>query len=287
MARNFVGCREKVFNRGRPPVAFLNELVDWGVSAPAEIFARNNRTDIYSVVSDELGPWANDLERRAAMLEVLRVLAGFESSWKWNAGPDTTNPDSNTACTEEAGILQCSGDSMNFDASLKQLLRTVSGRIAFRSKGRRNQITSLLSSTVPGCFDSRWLITDRSGTIILTPSCDRMPWRNCWASSRAKCTLRQEKHRLRARQTSGRGPGRAVRAPPVGPRLRLRPNRRGRLRPNPRGRPRPNPRGRPRLGVRPRGRREGHHGRRRANCPPSALMRKIGWVEEGRISGSS
>jgi hypothetical protein len=128
MARNFVGCREKVFNRGRPPVAFLNELVDWGVSAPAEIFTRNNRTDIYSVVSDELGPWANDLERRAAMLEVLRVLAGFESSWKWNAGPDTNNPDSNTACTEEAGILQCSGDSMNFDGSLKQLLRTVSGR---------------------------------------------------------------------------------------------------------------------------------------------------------------
>ena len=91
MARNFVACREKVFNRGRPPVAFLNELVDWGVSAPAEIFARNNRTDIYSVVSDELGPWANDLERRAAMLEVLRVLAGFESSWKWNAGPDTSS----------------------------------------------------------------------------------------------------------------------------------------------------------------------------------------------------
>jgi len=141
MARNFVACREKVSNRGRPPVAFLNELVDWGVSAPAEIFARNNRTDIYSVVSDELGPWANDLERRAAMLEVLRVLAGFESSWKWNAGPDTTNPDSNTACTEEAGILQCSGDSMNFDASLKQLLRTVSGRtdcISFQRTTKSN-----------------------------------------------------------------------------------------------------------------------------------------------------
>jgi hypothetical protein len=128
MARNFVACREKVLDRGRPPVAFLNELVDWGVSAPAEIFARNNRTDIYSVVGAELGPWANDLERRAAMLEVLRVLAGFESSWKWNAGVDTTNPHSNTACTEEAGILQCSGDSMNFDRSLKQLLSTVSGR---------------------------------------------------------------------------------------------------------------------------------------------------------------
>jgi hypothetical protein len=111
------------------------------VFAPAEIFARNNRTDIYSVVSDELGPWANDLERRAAMLEVLRVLAGFESSWKWNEGVDTTNPNSNTACTEEAGILQCSGDSMNFDGSLKQLLRAVSGRtdcISFQRTTKSN-----------------------------------------------------------------------------------------------------------------------------------------------------
>ena len=127
MPRNFVACREKVLNRGRPPVAFLNELVDWGVAAPAEIFSQNDRTDIYSVVKNELGPWANDVERRAAMLEVLRVLAGFESSWNWNEGVDTTNPDSNTACTEEAGILQCSGNSMNFDSSLKELLRAAAG----------------------------------------------------------------------------------------------------------------------------------------------------------------
>jgi hypothetical protein len=78
-------------------------------------------------VKDELGPWANDLERRAAMLEALRVLAGFESSWKWDADVDTTNPDSITACTMEAGILQCSGDSMNFDSSLKALARSVAG----------------------------------------------------------------------------------------------------------------------------------------------------------------
>ena len=127
MPRNFVACREKVLNRGRPPVAFLNELVDWGVAAPVAIFSHNDRTDIYSVVKNELGPWANDLERRAAMLEVLRVLAGFESSWNWNEGVDTTNPDSNTACTEEAGILQCSGNSMNFDSSLKELLRAAAG----------------------------------------------------------------------------------------------------------------------------------------------------------------
>src|SRR5665647_2386115 len=114
MPRNFVACRHKVLNRGQPPVAFLDQLVDWGVAAPNEIFTPNDKPDIYSVVKDELGPWANDLERRAAMLEVLRVLAGFESSWDWNAGRDVTNPNSNTSCTEEAGILQCSGNSMSF-----------------------------------------------------------------------------------------------------------------------------------------------------------------------------
>ena len=141
MPRNFVACRHKVFNRGKPPVAFLDQLVDWGVSAPDEIFSPNNKPDIYSVVKNELGPWANDLERRAAMLEVLRVLAGFESSWDWKAGVDVTNPNSNTACSEEAGILQCSGDSMNFDGSLKALLKAVSGKTdcdTFRATTKAN-----------------------------------------------------------------------------------------------------------------------------------------------------
>ncbi len=127
MPRTFVACRHKVLNRGQPPIAFLEELVDWGASAPNEIFAHNDKTDIYSVVKNELGPWANDVERRAAMLEVLRVLAGFESSWDWNEGRDVTNPNSNTSCSEEAGILQCSGDSMGFDGSLKNLLQAASG----------------------------------------------------------------------------------------------------------------------------------------------------------------
>jgi hypothetical protein len=116
-----------VLNRGSAPVAFLNELVDWGISAPSEIFSENDRFDVYSLVHEVLGPWESELHRRAVMLEILRVLGGFESSWNWNAGRDVTNPHSNTACTEEAGIFQCSGDSMRFDASLKNLLRTVSG----------------------------------------------------------------------------------------------------------------------------------------------------------------
>jgi hypothetical protein len=141
MPRNFVACREEVSNRGRPPAAFLNELVDWGTAAPAVIFAKNDKFDVYSLVQNELGPYQSDLQRRAVMLEVLRVLGGFESSWDWNAGRDTTNPHSNTACTEEAGIFQCSGNSMSFDASLKDLLQAAAGRTdcdTFRATTKAN-----------------------------------------------------------------------------------------------------------------------------------------------------
>jgi len=122
MDRLFVACKQRVHNRGAAPDAFLNELVDWGQNAPEEIFEKNDKFDVYSSVIQELGPWTGALHRRATMLEVLRVLGGFESSWDWNAGRDVTNPNSNTACTEEAGIFQCSGDSMNFSPSLKNLL---------------------------------------------------------------------------------------------------------------------------------------------------------------------
>jgi hypothetical protein len=141
MSRNFVACREQVLNRGRPPVQFLDELVDWGISAPGEIFTTNDKVDIYSSVRDALGPWQSDLHRRAVMLEVLRVLGGFESSWDWEEGIDVNNPTSNTPCTEEAGIFQCSGNSMNFDKSLKALLRAASGKTdcdTFRATTKAN-----------------------------------------------------------------------------------------------------------------------------------------------------
>jgi hypothetical protein len=123
MARTFVACKQKVHNRGKPPDSFLDELIDWGRTAPDEIFERNPNTDVYSLTVGTLGPWRDLAHRRAAMLEVLRVLGGFESSWKWEAGVDVTNPSSNTPETEEAGIFQCSCNSMAFDPSLKELLR--------------------------------------------------------------------------------------------------------------------------------------------------------------------
>lgn len=137
--RTFVACKERVFNRGNAPDPFLNELVDWCISAPDLVFSRNENFDIYSQVSSDLGPWESLTHRKAVMLEVLRVLGGFESSWDWEAGVDTSNPNSNTPCTEEAGIFQCSGDSMNFDPSLKRLLREAAGETdcdTFRSTSK-------------------------------------------------------------------------------------------------------------------------------------------------------
>lgn len=76
----FHATKRKVFNRGVPPDSFLDELVAWGKTAPDEIFAPNTVVDIYSNVVGVLGPWQGINHRRAAMLEVMRVLAGFESS---------------------------------------------------------------------------------------------------------------------------------------------------------------------------------------------------------------
>src|SRR5262245_41449497 len=87
----FVRTLRKVFNRGSPKAEFLQELVAWGKTAPDEIFVDKpgNKKDVYASVITELGPFGDITHRRACMLEVMRVLAGFESSWNWNEGVDT------------------------------------------------------------------------------------------------------------------------------------------------------------------------------------------------------
>src|SRR5580700_1683292 len=89
---SFYAARKQVANRGIPPVRFLNELVAWGKVAPDDIFipSVNHRDDVYSAVAGVLGPWDGPRHMRAVMLEVLRVLAGYESSWDWNQGTDTS-----------------------------------------------------------------------------------------------------------------------------------------------------------------------------------------------------
>ncbi len=111
----FGPCKSKVKNRGQPPDSFLTELVLWGRVAAEDIFAPNpNPADIYAFLRPIFGPWENLLHRRAAMLEVMRVHAGFESSWNWNEGHDPNNPNPDPA-SWETGTFQVSFDSTRID----------------------------------------------------------------------------------------------------------------------------------------------------------------------------
>jgi hypothetical protein len=110
---NYCSTKAKVFNRGVPPDSFLTSLIAWARYAPDEIFAPNsNPADVYANIKPILGPWESLLHRRAAMLEVMRVHAGFESTWNWLEGVDTTNQTSmRNIDGQETGIFQVSFDS--------------------------------------------------------------------------------------------------------------------------------------------------------------------------------
>jgi hypothetical protein len=137
----YKSLKQKVLNRGIPTDDFLYQLIAWGKQAPDELFAPNTFNDIYSSVKNTLGPWEGIKHRRAVMLEVMRVLAGFESSWNWNAGRDTSNPTSVTPETIEAGAWQVSANSINFGTELKDLVLAKVGTIdgnAFQKAMREN-----------------------------------------------------------------------------------------------------------------------------------------------------
>jgi len=137
----FTAAKQHVKNRGVAPDDFLDQLVAWGKEAPDEIFAANSFSDVYSSVVNTLGPWQDIKHRRAVMLEVMRVLAGFESSWNWNEGRDTTNVTSVTPDTIEAGAWQVSANSMNFGHELKDLVLANVGTLdgnAFQKAMKQN-----------------------------------------------------------------------------------------------------------------------------------------------------
>ena len=108
---NFTGpITNHVAGQGRAPDAFLTELLAWGSKMLMEIYAPNGANwDIFNRLYGILG-----LEhRRAALLELMRVLAGFESSWNWNEGVDTTNKLSMENINgQETGAWQVSFDSL-------------------------------------------------------------------------------------------------------------------------------------------------------------------------------
>jgi len=123
-AGKFIRTLAKVFNRGTPKPEFLQELVAWGKNAPEKIFVDQpgNKSDVYASVITELGPFKDITHRKACMLEVMRVLAGFESSWKWTEGIDTSRESKDTPTNSEAGAWQVSADSLRFGQDLKDLV---------------------------------------------------------------------------------------------------------------------------------------------------------------------
>lgn len=118
----FISTKSKVHTRGSPPDDFLRQMVEWGRTAPDSIFAVNSEpNDVFDSVKPSLGPYTSIEHRRAAMLEIMRVLAGFESSWNWDEGVDTTNPTSDKPDTMEAGAWQVSANSRAFGEDLRKL----------------------------------------------------------------------------------------------------------------------------------------------------------------------
>jgi hypothetical protein len=138
--------KQRVYNRGVPPDNFLIELVTWGRIAPKEIFVPNSSIDIYSDVFRVPGPWQDLRHRRAVMLEVMRVLAGFECSWNWNEGRDAHNATSVTSVTIQAGAWQVSANSMGIGQELKDLVLAKVGSLegnAFQRALKQNHMLAM------------------------------------------------------------------------------------------------------------------------------------------------
>lgn len=124
-AGDLSACYKKVLNRGIIPASVLKDIILVIKNAPSEVVAPNSNYDVYSSVSAQLGPYKNEIHRRAVMVDILRTLGGFESSWDYSEGIDVTNGSSAlNKCNEEAGIFQTSGNSMAFDNSLKVLFKS-------------------------------------------------------------------------------------------------------------------------------------------------------------------
>jgi N-acetylmuramoyl-L-alanine amidase len=145
-ASAFPALNAAVYNRGPAPIEFLDTLVSTVRNLPDEVFSESYRSKTEPDVFEFLGYDSTVLVpnltmRKAFMCEVLRVLGGFESSWNWTEGRDTANADSDTWPEFEAGIFQCSANSMNFDPSLKECLDRHFGGPGRATIGGQNDIS--------------------------------------------------------------------------------------------------------------------------------------------------
>lgn len=115
-------CMVKVHNRGVPKFAVVKDIVEALRATPLEVFAENSNADVFGSVKAELGPWTSLKQRAGAMGAVMVVQSGFESSWKYGEGRDMS-ANNTSACTEEAGLYQTSGNMNTFNAEAKSVLQ--------------------------------------------------------------------------------------------------------------------------------------------------------------------
>lgn len=133
----------EVYNRGSAPIKFLDEMVEWAKTAPSNLFTPNDHFDIYNKVENELRPFE---DRTAVMLEILRVLALFESGCKWTEGVDASKQGANTNENAEAGAWQESYNIRKSSSDIQTVLlnANITNGIQFQIEMKRNHELAMM-----------------------------------------------------------------------------------------------------------------------------------------------
>ncbi len=116
-------------NGNKPPQDFIKLLTEKIATIPG-IAEPNRNTDIFSIMRPRMlrfqSGWNGTANRQAWLAAGLTALASLESSFNWKAGRDpgasNTSPQ-----TQEAGIFQCSANSMYFGTHLQNFFYERSG----------------------------------------------------------------------------------------------------------------------------------------------------------------
>lgn len=106
-----------------PPDSFLVPLIIWAKAEEDSVFEKNNNHDIFSIVSEELGPFDTLIKRKAVLCAVMIIIAGDESDWNWREGRDVT-AGQQTEDQKEAGAFQVSNDIRHTDSAIDAWLNS-------------------------------------------------------------------------------------------------------------------------------------------------------------------
>lgn len=107
-------CYRSIPNQGKIKTEVLNNIIDFVRSAPDQVFEKNEEQDLYWLLAKTMGPITTIKQRRAVMADTQIVLGALESSWRYGIGIDPATSTSKPCDEWEAGMFQCSSNSMAF-----------------------------------------------------------------------------------------------------------------------------------------------------------------------------